>query len=161
MLNNQHIQEHTNHVLNLTVNGKHFHWQEQYITGTEVRKLGNIAKEDDIFLTVKKPWVDELISDETRINLARPEIEHFISKEKPFSVTFIVNGREKTWNQKTISFEQLVILAFGKYDNNASSAYTVTYDRGHGDKTEGSMVHGDTILVKSKMIFNVARTDKS
>ena len=73
----------------------------------------------------------------------------------------IVNGREKEWNDKTISFEQVVILAFGTYQNNGRTAYTVTYTRGNNDKPQGSMVAGDVIKVKHKMIFNVTATDKS
>ncbi|WP_319231082.1 multiubiquitin domain-containing protein [Draconibacterium orientale] len=73
----------------------------------------------------------------------------------------IVNGREKEWNDKTISFEQVVILAFGTYQNNGRTAYTVTYTRGNNDKPQGSMVAGDTVKVKQKMIFNVTATDKS
>lgn len=73
----------------------------------------------------------------------------------------IVNGRDKDWNEKTISFEQVVILAFGTYQNNGRTAYTVTYTRGNNDKPQGSMVAGDIVKVKHKMIFNVSATDKS
>ena len=73
----------------------------------------------------------------------------------------IVNGRDKEWNEKTISFEQVVILAFGTYQNNGRTAYTVTYTRGNNDKPQGSIVAGDIVKVKHKMIFNVTATDKS
>ncbi len=73
----------------------------------------------------------------------------------------IVNGREKQWAEKTITFEQVVILAFGSYDNNQNKVYTVTYDRGPHENPEGSMVKGDSVLIKNKMIFNVTATDKS
>lgn len=76
-------------------------------------------------------------------------------------LVIIINGREKEWNEKTISFEQVVILAFGTYQNNGRTAYTVTYTRGNNDKPQGSMVAGDIVKVKHKMIFNVTATDKS
>ena len=152
---------HASHVLNFQINGKHYQWHEQYITGAQLRQLGKIKKDDDIFLVIKKPWEDELISDDTRVNLARPEIEHFVSKEKPVKVIVVVNGREKSWTEKTISFEQLVILAFGSYDNNPNKVYTVTYDKGPNENRAGSMVVGDKVFVKNKMIFNVTATDKS
>lgn len=148
-------------VLDLTINGKKFNWTHQYILGEEIRKLGNIPKEDLIFLSIKRPWEDEPIMDDTKIDLARPEIEHFFSKEKDQKIVIIVNGREKPWNDKVITFEQLVILAFGSYDNNPNKVYTVTYDRGPHENPEGSMVKGDKVLIKNKMIFNVTATDKS
>ena len=65
----------------LTINRKQFEWTEQYITGAEVRKLGGIPHEDEIFLAIKRPWEDEHISDEIKVDLAREGIEHFFSKK--------------------------------------------------------------------------------
>jgi hypothetical protein len=82
-------------------------------------------------------------------------------KEHPKEITIVVNGRNKTWNDKTISFQQLVVLAFGNYEENGVTAYTVVYKNGIGNKPEGSMVAGETIHVKDKMIFNVTATNRS
>lgn len=76
-------------------------------------------------------------------------------------IAIIVNGREKNWSEKTISFEQVVVLAFETYVDNGNTIYTVTYKRGIDKKSEGTMVKGDTVHVKNKMIFNVTATDKS
>jgi hypothetical protein len=73
----------------------------------------------------------------------------------------IVNGREKSWKERTISFEQVVTLTFGSYDPNPAKVYTVTYDRGPHENPEGTMVKGDKVFTKNKMIFNVTATDKS
>lgn len=152
---------HARHTLQLTINGRHVEWREQYITGSEIRNLGSIPKEDEIFLAVKKPWEDEMIPNDSRVNLARPEIEHFYSKSKDVSVTLMVNGRPKSWNEKDITFEQVVVLGLGKYDPNPNICYTVTYDKGPRENPEGSMVRGDKVVVKNKMVFNVSATDKS
>ena len=149
------------HVLHLTINGKKYEWPHEYITGAEIRKLGNIPAEDEIFLAIKKPWEDEPIPDDKQVNLARPEIEHFYSKDKNFKVTIIVNGRPKPWTEKIITFEQVVVLAFGSYDPNPAKVYTVLYDKGPHENPEGSMVRGSKVYVKDKMIFNATATDKS
>lgn len=154
-------QEHGKHVLKLTINGKQYEWHHEYITGAEIRKLDNIPPEEEIFLAIKKPWEDEPIADDTKVNLARPEIEHFYSKDKHHKITIIVNGRPKPWAEKTITFEQVVELAFGSYDPNPNKVYTVTYDKGPHENPHGTMVKGDKVCVKDKMIFNVTCTDKS
>jgi len=69
------------HDLKLTINGQHFDWHEQYITGSQIRKLGKIPKDDVIILEIKRPWEDEIIKDDDPVDLARPGIEHFISIE--------------------------------------------------------------------------------
>lgn len=147
--------------LHFAINDKKHEWHQEYITGAELRKLGEIPTDDEIYLSVKKPWEDELISDDKQVNLARPGTEHFYSKDKNFKITLIINGRPKPWAEKTITFEQAVILAFGTYDPNPNKVYTVTYDRGPHQNPEGSMVKGEKVFVKDKMIFNVTATDKS
>ncbi|KAA3642039.1 MAG: hypothetical protein DWQ07_25940 [Chloroflexi bacterium] len=80
--------------------------------------------------------------------------------EKEKTVTIIVNGREKEFTGKKISFKEVVILAFGKYEENDLIVYTVTYKNKRGRKG-GTMVLGDEIRVRDGMIFNADRTDKS
>ncbi len=146
--------------LHLTINGDRHEWSQQYITGAEIRKLGKIPNEDDIFLKIKDPWKDELISDTTEVDLARPGLEHFFSKLK-FPITIIVNARAKEWEDEKISYEQVVRLAFDNYVENEATAFTVTYDRGPRQNQEGTMVKGDHVFVKNKMNFIVSLTNRS
>ncbi|WP_339812649.1 multiubiquitin domain-containing protein [uncultured Imperialibacter sp.] len=148
-------------VLHFSLNEKHYEWHQEYITGAEIRQLGNIPIENEIFLAIKRPWKDELIPDNKEVNLARPEVEHFYSKEEHFKVALIVNLKEKSWIEKTITFEQVITLAYGSHDTSGSKGYTVTYDRGPHQNPEGAMDKEDRVFVKNKMIFNVKQTDKS
>jgi hypothetical protein len=77
--------------------------------------------------------------------------------EKEF--TIIVNTREKKWGKEEISYEEVVILAFGSCSDNENIVYTVTYSKGR--KRDGSLVKGENIEVKNGMIFNVTQTNKS
>ncbi|MDO8513103.1 MAG: multiubiquitin domain-containing protein [bacterium] len=78
--------------------------------------------------------------------------------EKP--VTIIVNGREEQFTGKRITFQQVIELAFGTYEDNENIVYTVSYSKGD-NPDEGTMVKGDEVKVKKEMIFNATRTDKS
>lgn len=72
-----------------------------------------------------------------------------------------VNTREKSWLKKTITFEEVVILALGSMSNDPNIVYTVTYKKGENNKPEGIMVNGDEIKVKNEMRFNVVETNRS
>ncbi|HNA32411.1 MAG TPA: multiubiquitin domain-containing protein [Flavobacteriales bacterium] len=144
--------------LKLTINKEIFAWPQQYILGADIRKLGRIGPDELIYLAIKKPWDDELIKNDTRVNLARPEIEHFFSKK---TVTLIVNGTPHEWGKPTICFEDVVRLAYPNAAPSPTRVYTVTYDRGPKENPEGSMVKRDCVCVKDKMTFNVTETDKS
>lgn len=72
--------------------------------------------------------------------------------------TIFVNSREHIVTGKEISYEAVVKLAFGGYNENM--VYTVSYQRAQGNK-EGFLTKGDSINFKNEMIFDVTATDKS
>ncbi|MFA6447240.1 MAG: multiubiquitin domain-containing protein [Patescibacteria group bacterium] len=76
------------------------------------------------------------------------------------SVTIIVNAREKEWNKKEISYQEVVVLAFGEYIENENTEYTVAYSKAHGN-ANGTLTKGENVKVKERMVFNVNKTDKS
>jgi hypothetical protein len=82
-------------------------------------------------------------------------------KHEQKSVTIIVNGRPKEWSEKKISFTQVVVLAFGTYENNDQIIYTMTYKANDHSNHGETMVLGDEVNVHPGMVFNVSRTDKS
>ena len=150
-----------NKSLKIIINGVSFEIHQQYITGAEVRKLGKIPHDDDIFLNIKEPWKDELITDDTKVDLARPGLEHFFSKETNHEITIIVNGSPKTWSKKQITFVEVITLAFGNYIDKPTMVYTMAYEDGPKQNPEGSMIKGSVVFVKDKMIFHATQTDKS
>ncbi|MNJ97108.1 hypothetical protein D3C87_148490 [compost metagenome] len=147
--------------LHFTINKTPFVWYKQFIRGVQLRELGSISPDIAIYLDIKEGYEDDFIADDEVVDLARPGVEHFITKDKPIKIKLIVNATPHDWNQKTISFEQVVILAFGTYDPNPARGYTVTFSRGPESKPEGTMVKNSVVEVKNKMIFDVTATDQS
>ena len=147
----------------LKINDKVYNWHEQYITGAEVKSLGEIPSNEILFLEIKKPWEDELIENDDRVNLARPSIERFYSKKNDdgLSFTIIVNTRDKEWSKRKITYEEVVKLAYPNFTENGTMTYTVTYTDGPKQNPEGSLVRGKNVFVTNKMKFNVTATNKS
>lgn len=133
---------------------------KQWISGAELREKGNLPANMDIYLKVDEGWQDDFIEDDELVDLARPGKEQFVTVPKPTSYIIRVNGEEKVWAKDTISFEEVIYLAFSCIDNE-NTAYTVTYSNGPRKNPKGSMVKGDIVFVKSKMNFNVATTNRS
>ena len=73
----------------------------------------------------------------------------------------IINARENVWLQKSISFDEVIILAFGSLQSGANTSYTVTFARGDESRPEGILVNGDSVKVKDGMRFNVTMTSRS
>jgi hypothetical protein len=78
--------------------------------------------------------------------------------EKTETVTIIVNTKPREWNQKEITFEQVVELADPgqPYDPQGT---TVEYSRGH--EPDKSLRPGQSVHVKEGMIFDVEAANRS
>lgn len=78
------------------------------------------------------------------------------------TVTIIVEGTPHEWpKDEKITFEQVVLWVYSDYSASDGRAYTVTFERGQGNKPEGQLVKGGSEKVKDGMIFNVSRTGES
>jgi Multiubiquitin len=78
------------------------------------------------------------------------------------STAIIVDGTPHEWDEKEISYEQVVDLAFdGNPPTGEMVEITVGYHRGHGEKPDGDVTAGETVKVKDGMVFDVTATDRS
>ena len=73
----------------------------------------------------------------------------------------LVNAREKEWHEKKITYDQVIVLAFGSISTDPNVSYSVTYKKGDNEKPDGIMVSGDDVKVKDAMRFNVTQTNRS
>lgn len=87
------------------------------------------------------------------------EISEVTEETKDFII--IVNGEKKRFDERKISFRQVVELAFGREANTDKTYYTVTYKNGPDENPSGQMAFGQTVKVKRGMIFNVTPTGQS
>lgn len=146
--------------LHFTINKVPFVWYKQFIRGIQVRELGNIDREDDLYLDLKEGYEDDFITDDEIVDLARPGKEKFFSKKNDCEFVIIVNSRDKSWKKRIITFEEVVALAESN-SNDGNKAYTVTYVKGPKQNPRGEMAKGDVVYVINNMIFNATPTDKS
>jgi hypothetical protein len=150
-----------NKSLSIFINDKEFKIDECYSSPNELLKLAGFNNLNYYLTQTKKGNVEIGYKEEN-------DADHkvFIKDGAKFSVypreqrCVIVNASNHIWNKKTISFEEVIRLAFGSACN-PNFTYTVTYTRGIPEKPRGSLVKGTKVVVKSKMIFDVQQTNKS
>ncbi|HEY1062611.1 MAG TPA: multiubiquitin domain-containing protein [Daejeonella sp.] len=76
-------------------------------------------------------------------------------------VTIFVNGTPHEEEKNEISYNEVVTLAFPDYPQHPERTYSVTYERGHGEKPEGILSPGGSVKVKDGMRFTVKHTGQS
>lgn len=85
-----------------------------------------------------------------------------MSQEHTVEVKIIVNTIEKIWSKKTISYEEVVILANGLLPDLEAQAPVVTYTRGQNDNPKGTLSPDSRpVKVKEGMVFNVRPSGRS
>jgi hypothetical protein len=128
-------------------------------TVTSLRDLFDLKDDTDLLRDYESPR-DELLDDDDNVRFADGPV--FITRPATErKVTIIVNARPREWRGRTISFEQVLPLAFNSVRTEPFILYTVIYSRGPKANPEGELVAGHSVLVKNRMVFLVTETDRS
>ena len=88
------------------------------------------------------------------------ENDKLLSKNK-HEITIFINGEEKIVKKEAISYEEVIILAYGRYESSEGVTYTVTYYKGQSHHPNGVLVEGQSVMVKKGMRINVTKTNRS
>ncbi len=82
-------------------------------------------------------------------------------EDKKKLVTIIVNGTPYEEEKNEITYDEVVTLAFSDFPQHPERTYSVTYERGQGNKPTGILSPGGKVRVKEGMIFKVKHTGQS
>ncbi len=106
----------------------------------------------------------EIAEDEERLRKDKEEREKLrreLEQAEHREYNIFVNTRDKTVKGDDITYDHVVKLAFPEPPPGQEIIYTVTYRDGPKENPEGTMVAGDTVEIRDRMVFNVTWTDKS
>lgn len=90
--------------LNIRIEGKDYEWNEQFITGEQLKEIASIPLTEELYLSLIDPWDDELIPNSQIVDLARPGIENFYLRPL---LKFKIDGKLVNWNVQYITGLQL------------------------------------------------------
>lgn len=145
----------------IIIDDNQFEVEECFMTPNEILSLADINSDRYYLKEIRQNNVEVSYKEDIEHKVALTKKSKFISCENEEVQYVIVNAREKAWSKNEISFEEVVILQYGSIATNSNVIYTINYKRGVHSKPEGSMIRGEVISVKNKMIFNVTQTNKS
>lgn len=146
----------------IKVDDKNVEVEDCFMTPLEIMAAASINPDKFSLIEIRQGNVEVTYKDDVEHKIAIHKNSCFVTC--PIEVKIecvVVNAKPKPWFEPRISFEDVVILAYGAISNNPNIIYTVNYIKGVASKPEGSMLKGDEISVNNKMIFNVTKTDKS
>lgn len=88
-------------------------------------------------------------------------MEEKLKEDVKKKVTIIVNAFPFKVEKDDISYDEVVTLAFPDFPQHPERTYSVTYERGQGNKPTGILSPGGSVKVKDGMIFYVKHTGQS
>lgn len=80
-------------------------------------------------------------------------------KDKEYKI--MVSGTKHSWSKDQISFQEVIILAYGEYKDVPTMVYTVSYEDGPKENRDGSLEKNQSVFVKNNMIFHATSADES
>jgi hypothetical protein len=149
----------TDRLFKFDLNAADAEWGKPLLGGVALYALAKPAEDEAVFRE-DADGEHVLVEPTDVIDLSAPGIEHFITAHKTL-YEIIVNARRHRVAHKTVSFEQIVQIAFpGPHAPNV--VFSMTYRHAASQPHAGELGPGGTVNVKKKgTIFNVTRTIKS
>jgi len=126
-------------------------------TGKALYALADIPKNRELFKSVTGDHEDiHILEDEQELRLRQDD--HFYSQKE---IIIIVNGKKKTVVDTSLTFEEIVKLAYPIPPDGPLTLFTVSYRNGPKQNPNGNLTSGHKVRIKKDMVFNVTPTDKS
>ena len=140
------------------VNGAAYRVPAGTITDQQLHDLANppIPDGDGVWLDIVDAPDDPIAHDEL---IVIEDGMRFFSRSRTFKV--IINGRPRTVEQRELTFEQIVALAFPGEQVTPDTTHTITYTHAVAPKPTGSLHPGETLTIKNGTILSVTATVKS
>lgn len=143
----------------LVIDDQSLEWGARRISGATLKALAGVDIQDFDVWEIIVGGKDNLISSKEFVDLTKPGVERFATKR--FEVNVVVNAKPKLVNSRSLSYRDLVELAFPGSPHPANTVYTIDYDNGPHESPEGSVVDGQRVHVKEGMEFYVVVSDQS
>lgn len=141
------------------VNEREVVWGQNEISAHQIRAIGNIPTDQDLFFDSKG---DREIDDDAFLSLKPNGVERIRSGDpKDAKIDVILNGEVVEVEKGRLSFTDLAKLAFPKLFGGALICFTVSFSRGPKRRPEGVLLETGKVRVVEGMVFNVSATDKS
>ena len=79
--------------------------------------------------------------------------------EKDYKI--VVNAEEVTVHQHTLTFDEIVKIAFPNPPSGMDPEFTVTFEKAESRPHQGTLSEGQSVTVRDGTIFDVTHTNRS
>lgn len=142
-----------------TLDTRQLGWGESSISGSILEKLlgpVDIGKE---IVQRRRDGTETVIEKGSIVQLDEQGTEHLVTRSRTFVI--FVNTRRKTTPKESLTFEELILLAFDNPPTGEGVQFTIQFTRGPEVNASGTLLEGQSVKIKNGMEFDVTPTNRS
>jgi len=142
-----------------TLDTRQLGWGEANIPGSILEKLLGPAANGKEIVQRSSDGTETVIEKGSTVRLDEQRTEHLVTRARTFVI--FVNTRRKTTIKPSLTFEELILLAFENPPTGEGVQFTIQFTRGPEANASGTLLEGQSVKVKNGMEFDVTPTNRS
>ncbi len=135
-----------------------YEWGAASISEADLRDIMG-AEANEILVLERENEPDQEIEPGSNVDLDARGTERVRTRRR--RITIIVNARQEAIDGDTVTYAQLVALAFQPVPTGPEVLFTITYSKGPKENPKGTLPEGGSVSIKNGMIFVVTQTNRS
>ncbi|SFV29445.1 multiubiquitin domain-containing protein [Hyphomicrobium facile] len=153
------IAFHSDRLYRFTLDTRQLGWGEPSISGSILEKLLGPADIGKDIVQRRHDGTETVIEKGSIVRLDEQGTEHLVTRARTFVI--VVNTRRKTTSKESLTFEELILLAFEKPPTGEGVQFTIQFTRGPEANASGTLLEGQSVKIKNGMEFDVTPTNRS
>lgn len=141
------------------LDGRQLAWGLPSISGAILEKLLGAQAEAVEIVLRGKDGSERFIGRDGEVRLDDTGTEHLVTRPRGFVI--FINGKRRTTTKASLSFEELIALAFENPPTGEGVQFTIQYTRGPETSPAGTLLEGQSVKIKNGMEFDVTPTNRS
>lgn len=134
-------------------------WGDARISGSVLAKLIGAADHDKDIVLQRADGTEKIIGPNDHVHLDDQGNEHLVTRVRTYVI--FINGKRKTTTKSSLTFEELIALAFENPPTGDGVQFTIQFTRGPETNPSGTLLEGQSVIIKNGIEFDVTPTNRS
>lgn len=145
----------------IEIDSQKYEVEECFMTPLEILELAGKDPKNYFLKELRAGNVEVGYEDDSKHKVSLSKKSRFFICPVVVEYCIKVNLKDKIWGKPEITYEEVIILAYGSISNDPLVSYTILYKGGPKGHEKGSLVAGEKVCVTQKMVFNATQTNRS
>ena len=149
----------TDRLYRFILDARQLAWGEPRLSGAILSKLLGTADQGKEIILRRADGTENIIGPNDHVHLDDLGTERLITRVRTYVI--FINGKRKTTNKASLTFDELIALAFENPPTGDGVQFTIQFTRGPEANPSGTLLEGQFVNIKNGIEFDVTPTNRS